>query len=193
MPGRRKGEKVEQVALEGLPAGVHSARVVNPRSGRRGGAYGTGWSPDDQIVALVSEIMARGWRDVDIHDYIRQYAGKQMGQKQKNQKRFWYDVPISSINKIKEDARTLLRDRMNLDKPLAQGMAITIYQRILNDSTATSTEKLRAQERIDAIIGSDAKFGGSGTSAAKLAQDIRDGINAINEVMEANPASEEKK
>lgn len=149
------------------PHSMKSAQLVKARK------QGIHWHPDETIVLRVSEMLARRWPKGMIIDAICRYAGSQTGEK--NRQGIPFHLPSrETTESILTKARKDMQDRLNLEKGYHKALSLEFYESIIRDPNTTSLEKMRAQERIDNVLGNEAKFNSNTESADTTAAKIRE-------------------
>lgn len=140
---------------------------------------GDKWTYGTEDVELVSEMLGRRWTKGMIASAVYEMAGR--ATKTKVGTRYFHRCSQQQINDIINDARKLMMERLQIEHPFQRALALEFYEGIIRSPTTAPHEKLRAQERIDSVLGLDAKFDLSKTdSADAIAAKLREAAKLID-------------
>lgn len=155
-----------------------------PARKRASKKFNTGPLPVDKwewestpVVGLVSEGLARRWHVCDLRVIIAKQAARSL-------KRPVGQVSDKIVHAILKAAREDLLKRLDLDRSYEKALAVSFYESIIRDPTSTLPERTRAQERIDSVLGLDAKFDQGKDGADQLAQKIRAALGLMSNLHE---------
>lgn len=140
----------------------------------------TGWSPTEEAVEMAAMMIARRYRKHDIYKHIRAKAAKDL------------KIPAHKCSRevceiVLKAARKLLAEKLNLDTLEVKSTSLAFYESVIADPTSTITEKLRAQENIDNLLGLGAQFGGKIETIEATADKLRVAVYHMHQVTTGGP------
>lgn len=140
-----------------------------------------GWTPTDIAIEEVAIGLGRRLRKHDLYRMVYAHAGKDIGKKDIHGQWF-HKCSRETCEFVIGAARVVLREQLKLPREDQMGLAISVYEDIIRDEKSTPTERSRAQERIDSILGHDAKFGEKTDAAEVIAAKLRETLKRIDDL-----------
>lgn len=121
----------------------------------------------EEIVELLADAIARRQKKSALKRMVRDIlSGSE-----------WEAPSIATLERLITEARGLLRVNSGTDRDRARAEAIAFYEALSSDESASVGDRLRAQERLDKILGLEYK-GAVSDDADEQAKRIREVLNA---------------
>lgn len=125
-----------------------------------------------EIVELVAECLMHRWSEAQIKKLLQTRAGRRLC--------------VSQLQKTISAAKKRLRERLELDIRDQKALSMAFYESILANEEVDTKERLRAQERIDSLLGLDAKYTAI-NDPVENAQRARELLSQIDATTAAKP------
>lgn len=93
----------------------------------------------------------------------------------------WGDLSHVAIEKMITEAKRRLRDEVGISREEGRASSIALYESIIRDPDADRALKIRAQERIDKVLGLEYQ-GAAGDDPDDIASQIRAALCEQNEL-----------
>lgn len=126
----------------------------------------------DDVVDLLVDAISQKWHKSQMKTAIREcFKGSEFA-----------DPSTATIERLISEARAELRNRLGVDRGDEKLNAIAVYEAVIRDPNATHGERIKAQERIDKILGLENK--GGADDADDRAKAIRDELAKLDGMFE---------
>lgn len=99
--------------------------------------------------------------------------------KREMEEKFKQSISIASYERLRNKARTLIRERSKFSKEDHKGDALSFYKSIASDVNEPASVRLRAMQRMDEIMGIDASMTNDGEQIR--AEEAREMLRQIDE------------
>lgn len=174
---------IKRMELDDQHEDAADEAFTNPATKKRGGppVYLT-----DELIEMVVEMLTLHYRKHVIKKAVAQFAFTRLG------------LPPPSARTVESairEARAILRVAAGIKTQDSKAEALAFYQAVARDKSVPSSDRLKAQQRIDALLGHDFKYSDSRQSPEEVAWSIREFLGqaqaSVPPPKRTNPPAEE--
>jgi hypothetical protein len=129
-------------------------RTSKKKASKKKGRKSIGKFVDDEIIEITIGLLSRRKRKSEIRKHLNRLHPRG-------------NVNVAMLERIITKARARIQLRLDRTHTETKSEAITLYEEMIRSPRTSMREKMIAQERIDYLLGHDARFTGSGTMSAE--------------------------
>lgn len=121
---------------------------------------------DPDVIEVLACEMALGMKKYELKALLRKIAGRQPSK--------------SKFEQVLAKCRALLHKATNVTRDEAKGRSLSFYLNMAYDRNVEAKDRVKAMERVDAILGTEFRYTAGAESPLEYAEKVREFLRAVD-------------